>query len=316
VTSDSSPDAPTLIGHRPIIATVVDDAYVLPLRVMLASLLERLDLAVRPLLYVLTPRGPDERLSALGTLLDTRVVHVDEDVCTRLPEQHGFPPLVAFPLLLADVLPRSVERVLFLDPDLLVLDDIAKIWNVDLGAAVLAAVADQAIPRCGSPRGVKDCLRLGVPDDAPYFNAGVMLIDLPRWRSRDVSSRALSYLRDHRGRTDFFHQEALNAALWNDWRPLDPRWNLIASIAGRPYDPQRRTAPTDPGIVHFAGPFKPWRIRTGGPFAAQYGELAARQGGGAPGRRSLDTRLFGFYDRYLRTYLYPCERVLWNNRLI
>jgi lipopolysaccharide biosynthesis glycosyltransferase len=206
--------------------------------------------------------------------------------------------------------------VLFLDPDLLVLDDVAGVWNADLGEAALAAVTDQAIPRCASPRGVKECRRLGIPEDAPYFNAGVMLIDLARWRALDILSRALVYMRQYRGRMDFFHQEALNAILWHRWRPLDERWNLIASLAGRPYGPRGATVPLDAGIVHFAGAFKPWQMRTGGPFAARYGAFAAAQQGSGPATPSPRARLFGFYDRHLRDYLYPCERVLWNRRLI
>lgn len=299
------------------IVTAINEAYLLPLRVMIASLKEHLRPAYRPVLYVVNQNLSRQQLDSISALVETYSIVPNPRDANALPRQSGFVPEVSFPLLLSDVLPESVERVLFLDPDLLVFDDVAKIWETSIADRVIAAVTDQAIPFCSSPRGVKNRSDLGVPDIAPYFNAGVMLINIDRWRRLRVSVRACEYVRQLRGQTDFLHQEALNAILWDNWRPLDPGWNLIASLAGRRYDPHKSTAWMSPGIVHFAGRFKPWRFRIGGPFSAPYTEFLARADiGESSPKTSLLEGILSIYDRHLRDCLYPCERALWNRRLI
>jgi lipopolysaccharide biosynthesis glycosyltransferase len=299
------------------IATAIDAAYLLPLKVMLASLKKHLRPSFRPVLYLLNQNLSNEQVASIAALIETHSIVPGSDALRALPQQRGFLPEAAFPLLLADLLPPSVERILFLDPDLLILDDVATIWEMDLRDNVLAAVADQAIPLCSSPRGVKNRSELGVPDDAPYFNAGVMLVDIARWKRSDALSRACEYIRTREGNVDFFHQEALNSVLWNDWLRLDQRWNCIASLTGRGDSVHGSRASTAPGIVHFAGRFKPWRFRVGGPFASRYADFASLYANGElPPTVSFWERLLSIYDRYLRNYLYGFERTLWNNRLI
>jgi lipopolysaccharide biosynthesis glycosyltransferase len=297
------------------LATAADESYLLPLKVTLASLKEKLRPSVRPVVYLLNRGLTQAQIDSVSGVAETHSIVPGDDAIASLPSHEAFPAEAAFPLLLADVLPKSVDRVLFLDPDMLVLDDVGKIWEVDLGENVFAAVADQAIPTVSSPRGLRDWRARGIPGDAPYFNAGVLLLDLARWRSLDVAARARQYLVASDERVDFFHQAALNAILWDRWLQLDQRWNLVASLAGRPYGRHNSAAVESPGIVHFAGKFKPWRLRIGGPFArAYYDELSRHEW------HSRDATVFekvlGVYDRYLRDYLYGIENLLWKNRLI
>jgi lipopolysaccharide biosynthesis glycosyltransferase len=220
-------------------------------------------------------------------------------------------------LLLPDLLPADLDRVLFLDADLLVLDDAALLWEIPTGRHAVAAVSDASIPFCRSPRGVKMADEMGIAPGAAYFNAGVMLIDLGAWRERDVARRACDYLRRVGPRADFFHQEALNAVLSRDWLPLAARWNLSASVAGRPYDPLPGDDWRDPGMVHFSGRFKPWRFRTGSPFDQHYRAALSRAAKWVEAQKpTAGDRLLSIYDQYLRNSLYGCERGLWNRRLI
>jgi hypothetical protein len=109
----------------------------------------------------------------------------------------------------------------------------------------------------------------------------------------------------------------LNAVLWNDWLRLDGRWNCIASLTGRGNGTHGSRASMAPGIVHFAGRFKPWRFRVGGQFASRYDDFASLcVNGESPTTVAFSEKLLSIYDRYLRNYLYGFERKLWNNRLI
>ncbi len=210
-----------------------------------------------------------------------------------------------------------VERVLFLDADLLVMRDVAELWETPLDERVLAAAPDAAVPLCSAPRGVKGWQALGIPHDAAYFNCGVLLIHLGRWRERNVTQRALRYFENTREPIDFLHQEALNAVLWDDWKRLDPRWNLLASRAGRSFDRSGREDWKRPGIVHFAGRMKPWRAAIGGPFNAPYQRaLADVLPLLSPEPADWMDRFVSLYDRHLRAVLYPLEQYLWRRRFL
>jgi len=144
----------------------------------------------------------------------------------------------------------EVARVLYLDADLLVLEDIEPLWRTDMQGFAVAAVLDRWDHRLkqGDPE------LAAVPRVQNYFNTGVLLMDLARWRAERVSERAIAYLDEHPG-ASFPDQDALNAVCDGRWTQLDGRWNLhdlrdtdVARMA-----PERR-----PAIVHFAGR-KPWK---------------------------------------------------------
>ena len=97
-----------------------------------------------------------------------------------------------------------------------------------------------------------------LPAVTDYFNAGVLLIDLPRWREERISERAYAYLTAH-PEAPLGDQDGLNFACDGLWKKLDPRWNFqkhfeeqIASL----------TAAERPAIVHFVTGQKPWLPRS------------------------------------------------------
>lgn len=298
------------------VACSIDDRYALPLLVMLDSLVESLQPRRQVVLHLLHRNLSPASLDAIASIVETNAIPITEQWLERLPRDGRLPPVAAAPLLLPELLPANMRRVLFLDADMLVLDDIGPLWNHDLAGRSLAAAVDSAIPMCRSPRGVPHTAALGIAPDASYFNAGVMLVDLEAWRCRGLAERAFGYVSELGGRTDFLHQEALNAIAWNDWSSLDPRWNVPGS-AGRCFDHTHGAAINAPGIVHFAGRMKPWLMETGGRFAGAYARTLDRVRDRVPplGRSGRD-RLLGGYDRTLRSFLHPCERFLWQRRLL
>lgn len=154
-------------------------------------------------------------------------------------------------LLIPHVLPTTVTRILYLDADLLVLDDLEPLWTIDLEGRPVGAVLDVLDPlmKQGDPR-----LRTA-PHVRDYFNSGVLLIDLARWREERLSETAIEYLNRY-PQSPFKDQDALNVACDGLWKKLDPSWNFqdhfrvnIADID----DGER------PAIVHFVTSNKPWR---------------------------------------------------------
>lgn len=301
-------------GNAVQIAAGITEAYVLPLLVVLSSLTDHLS-GTRPVLHLFHSGLSDESLERIARVVELRPASLSQEA-TNLRHPH-FPAVAATPLLLADRLPADLDRVLFLDADLLVLDDVRTLWEWDLEGAVVGACRDVAIPNCGAARGVKSLATWGVRPEAPYFNAGVLVIDLPAWRDARVTERATEYLRCIGRRVDFFHQEALNAVLSDEWHPLPARWNLLGAVAGRSFERPPSAVWRNPGIVHFAGRMKPWRMPVGGRFDRRYravlDRLAEPSSSAGPGWRET---LYSHYDRRLRSVLFPLERVLWKVRLL
>ncbi|KAK1223091.1 hypothetical protein PQX77_014019 [Marasmius sp. AFHP31] len=153
-----------------------------------------------------------------------------------------------------DALSRlPVERVLFLDSDILVRRNLAELWSLDLGEKLLAAARD-----VGFPMGHKGVTR------GPYFNAGVLLVDLTRIRSR-LSS--LVEFVETKHQTTFRDQDALNDFFHGDWHELDVEWNATGLGTYAMKSDLDRTASWPNGeleglyqtakIVHFTGPVHP-----------------------------------------------------------
>jgi lipopolysaccharide biosynthesis glycosyltransferase len=153
----------------------------------------------------------------------------------------------------------TADRFLYLDADTLLVAPLEPLFEVQLQARPLAAVREMYTPTVSAANGVLDWHALGLPGDTPYFNAGVMLIDLDRWRALDVGGTAISYLQEPARRVTLYDQEALNVALGGNWLELPPYWNVSRYW----YKAERRVAPhTDilarARIHHFLSEDKPW----------------------------------------------------------
>ncbi|QYM78067.1 glycosyltransferase family 8 protein [Horticoccus luteus] len=166
-------------------------------------------------------------------------------------------------LLLPDVLPAEVTRVLYLDCDIVVCRAVEELWAEDLGAHSLAAVQ--------KPR-AENFARVGLACEEDYFNAGVLLMDLARWRAERTHLTALAYIQQEEGRLEFHDQDALNHAIAGRWTHLDRRWNqqfkFFVHTAGFLHmtAADLRRVRTDPFLVHFTTGSKPWHYDNAHPF--------------------------------------------------
>jgi UDP-glucose/galactose:(glucosyl)LPS alpha-1,2-glucosyl/galactosyltransferase len=171
-------------------------------------------------------------------------------------------------LLAPLLLPRDIEKVLYLDSDIVIRQSLGELWNIDLTDHALAAVEDyyadpgKILPKLKS---------LQLPLGAKYFNSGVMLINLTFWRLNNVSERAIRFISANPVKVDLWDQDALNAILVHRWIELPSIWNAQHNAQLNVYSGQ---PVRDAAIVHFVGPVKPWdwswRLSTGHPFRYEY----------------------------------------------
>ena len=223
-------------------------------------------------------------------------------------------------LFAADLLPAGVRRVLYLDCDTVVLKPLRRLWETKLslpGAAgagfVMAAVQEPTIYE-----EVKQYLGLGKKD--PYFNAGVLLIDLKQWRKEGLTRKVLSYYAGIAEQSLFNDQDALNGLLKGRIRTLSPRWNFFTNYRYFRYDtlcrmqPSYRRIPEEvfrkakryPAVIHYAGDERPWRAGAMNFYGRAYEQyLAMTPWKGTPKEKGKELFLLLYHMMDLVTPVFP-----------
>lgn len=161
-------------------------------------------------------------------------------------------------LLIGDLFPQH-ERMLYLDADVVLMSNLRPLDDLELAPAhIAAACIEPYTPTFASDKGVADFGPLGFVGDEPYFNAGVLLIDIARWNRARVGEKSLSYLKRDDLRIASFDQEALNVVLAGNWHRLNPEWNVSRYWMREARRIDRPNILRDARIVHFLSGEKPW----------------------------------------------------------
>ncbi|CAA0810457.1 Probable galacturonosyltransferase-like 4 [Striga hermonthica] len=173
-------------------------------------------------------------------------------------------PLNYARIYLADLLPTSVRRVVYLDSDLIVVDDIAALWRTNLRSAVLGApeYCHANFTLYFTSRFWSNPVFAGAfRDRRPcYFNTGVMVIDLEKWRANRLTQKLEHWMRVQK-RHRIYNLGSLPPFLLvfaGDVEAVEHRWNQHG-LGGDNVEGQCRDL--HPGLVsllHWSGKGKPW----------------------------------------------------------
>ena len=180
-----------------------------------------------------------------------------------------------FRLDIANILPREVDKVIYMDVDLLVLQDIAELWKCDLQGKPLAAVPDYGI--MASKRLMKQKKQvLGLSMDSLYFNSGVVVMDLKQWREHNYAEQVIRLAAE--GNLTHHDQDALNKVFMGKWMPLPLKWNVIPPIFNlfskillrNDLRKNAISARKNKAVLHYAGRYKPWEFESKDGFNEKY----------------------------------------------
>ncbi|WGE67132.1 DUF4422 domain-containing protein [Actinobacillus equuli subsp. haemolyticus] len=180
--------------------------------------------------------------------------------------------------LILDKLILDREKVLYIDCDTIVLDDVSKLFDTDLGENTIGAVYDyimhhfcqMGIPSIDFTGGLKakDYLQkyVGLKDWDKYFQAGVILFNLEKMRKMDLSDVMIKSLLDKR--YWFLDQDILNKYFLGKVTYLDASWNVV-NCGHEIYEglseqqiKELQSAEHFPKLIHYAGyETKPWNNR-------------------------------------------------------
>lgn len=161
-------------------------------------------------------------------------------------------------LLLSSILPQELDRVLYLDCDIIVVRNIKEIFGIEIDNYALAASLDHF------PYTQQHRLQLHMEVGERTFCSGIMLVNLKYWREHHVEPGLLEYAKRHRKEIYLHDQDVLNYYFKKKWFLLPPKWNRVAcSIKPLPCchyrDFDLRDYVFSPMLYHYASfNIKPW----------------------------------------------------------
>lgn len=173
-------------------------------------------------------------------------------------------------LFLTDILPESVERLLYLDADTIVCDRLDEVYDTDMGEHVIGMVLDSL-----TKRHKRD---IGLMPDEEYYNSGVILFDIKKWRMAGCTRKIIDHVLHVRSHYPAPDQDLLNVCCRGAIYRLPVRYNLQPihlAFSYRQYHcffgqsayyekEEIERAVKSPGILHFfrfVGEF-PWHEDT------------------------------------------------------
>lgn len=184
-------------------------------------------------------------------------------------ERAEIPSLTTYArLFIPSLLPDDVDKVLYLDCDSIIVDSFKELWQEDISDYYCAAVRD-----CSNTSFME---ALGIPRGEKYFNAGVLFINLKKWREDNVEDKFIDFLTNNQHRYYQHDQGVLNHVFKNQIRTIHPKYNLQGYFQFMNYNISRKfscieieyyskeimdDARKNPVFLHFcaADYFRPWK---------------------------------------------------------
>lgn len=251
--------------HQPIqLLFALDDNYIPQLRVLLTSIYQ--NHFQEPFsIYVLFDHLKMENQESLKQLVQPwnwslHLIAVDDSLFEDATITDRYPRQMYYRLLAPMVLPKDLDRILYLDPDILVINSLRPLWEMDLQGKIFAAASHTQTTELAN---TINKVRLNT--EHAYYNSGVLLMDLQQARMKMNLDQMFQYVKDHAKELMFPDQDVLNALYGKEIYPLDDYlWNYDARNYSRYLLRSQGMSNVDwimenTAILHFCGKSKPWK---------------------------------------------------------
>jgi lipopolysaccharide biosynthesis glycosyltransferase len=266
-----------------VIAIVADEAYAPAASALVRSIGATWQGANSPKLRIIGPPWADPKRLLLQETAAKAGCHLSfasAEHDTRLPLRSRWNRTIYCRLSLARTC-GDVDRVLCLDSDMIALTSLHHlVFEQELGGAPVGATHDLCVEarECGPALGKN-----------AYFNSGLLLVDVRRWKEMKIGDKAERILLTRGANLEYLDQDALNIALQDAWTVLDQRWNVFhfdelfkysklpAKLLTHGARVALRRLQETAACLHYVGPQKPWLH--GYPEGTNLRRFAAHSGG-------------------------------------
>ena len=273
----------------------LDQNFLPPCKVMLCSFFASNPVERDVTVHLLHSAIPGNRLEELGDFCAgfgaaLAPIAVDAALFENAPTSRRYPKEMYYRLLSPLILPQDVERVLYLDPDTLVINPLRPLWELPLEGKLFAAASHTGLTDMAN--GIN---QLRLDTEHKYFNSGVIRIDLTAARQQVTAEDIFQCVRAHGKDLILPDQDVFNMLYGRQTMPVDDAiWNydvrnyskyLIRSSGQRDLN----WVMANTAVLHFCGRNKPWHTGYKNPFGMlylHYQNLTARRTNGGPARIS------------------------------
>jgi len=237
-----------------------DDNYCRHSAVMLTSVFENTIYKNKLNVYILYFSLTEENIELLcKTLLkyscEPIFIEVNEEKMLGFHTREHISKTAYIKVEIPNLLP-NIDKVLYLDGDIVANTDVFELEKIDIEDYYLAAVLDQNLVFS------KD---LGMNEDN-YFNSGFMLMNLVKWRETGFTEKIYEYIKSPKNKKNTCDQDAINYAVNGRFLRLDYEWNYLHCNHNGKVDIDTNL----PKIIHYASRNKPWQFLFDLPMKNEY----------------------------------------------
>lgn len=257
------------------ILVTLNSNYLRPLKVMLKSLFIN-NPGENFSIYLMHSSIKDVEINKLDKFIKSngsnlKIVSIDEKTFEEAPILLHYTREMYYRLLAFKFIPPEMDRILYLDPDILVINPIKELYNLDIKNYLYAAAYHDAIPITGINR-----IRFKTYDIKNYYNTGVLLMNLENQRNAINEKDIFKFVKDNYSKLIMPDQDIMNSLYSKDIRALDEK---IYNYDARKYlyykYNNNKMVDMDyiirnTVILHFCGKKKPWLKKYSGVFYSLY----------------------------------------------
>jgi lipopolysaccharide biosynthesis glycosyltransferase len=239
-----------------------DENYAMPCGVLMQSIIYTNPGKIR--FHIISQNLSDRSKSNFHKILkNTEAVisfyNIDLDRLNDLPPLHGSVATYII-LFIANILPCEINKIIYLDADMIVVDSLRELWTVDIGsypaAGAFSIMNDD----------IRNYNRLDYDHSKGYYNIGTQIINLDYWRKNNVLQESLLFIKNNPDKLKFCDQDVLNAIFAGRWKTISPRFNFFQNyympledlLIKKALHAEIEYARENPCIIHFISNPKPW----------------------------------------------------------
>ncbi|WP_139470516.1 glycosyltransferase family 8 protein [Campylobacter armoricus] len=253
----------------------INNAYCGYLATCIISIIDNLDENYTPYFYIINSDISEQNKEKIQKLIKHRkfyieFIQIDQNLFKNLPNssQAHIKNETNYRFLASSLKP-NLDKCIFLDVDLVVIGDIAKLWEIEINDYYIAAVSDQA------PLHPKSwTANLPLPFDYTYINTGVALFNLKKWRENNIEHLLFENSHKFANKLLFPDQDTLNIVLYQKVKYLSSIYNAMP-VQNYYNKDQEKEAFSNPQIIHWAGYKKPWKY-SDAPYAEIFWHYAKK----------------------------------------
>lgn len=202
-------------------------------------------------------------------------IEVKEEEFKGFPISSRYPLEIYYRLFASDLLPKTLNRILYLDVDIVVIQSLRELYNMDFESNLY--IASSHVNERMTHLNAK---RLGLKEDVPYINTGVLLMNLELLRKQLNKQDILNYVNAYKKNLVLFDQDVLTALYGDKTKLVDYRkYNLSERMMNfyNLRNPRSRIdldwVKKNSVIIHYCGRMKPWNSKYIGCLDCFYREL-------------------------------------------